>query len=128
MTIGAIRGIFSPGIMSFSMAAFEVILKQLCVAGGTVHRPVGGAGPLQVVTYLRMTFGTGNVLMYRVGEFIGISVQGNTFPVHHHMDVFLPVAFHTGIVGYPGLNLRYRHLMRGVTRGASRDHGRIFFP
>jgi hypothetical protein len=98
------------------------------MAGRTIHRFVGGAGPLQVIGDCRMAFGALDILVHGTGQDAVVHIQGDGVAVNDFVNRFILVALHTGLIGNPGLDLGYVNNMRRVTGGAGRYDIRILLP
>ena len=68
MAIGTIGSILNFIVVCLAMAAGKIIIEDLSMAGRTVHRLIGGTGPLEVIGDSRVAFGALDVLMYGVGQ------------------------------------------------------------
>ena len=115
MAIGTVGGIILFIIISLAMTAFEIHAENLCMAGRAVHGLTGGTGTLQMIGNCGMTLRALDVLVHRIGEFVIVPEEGNGIPLHNFMQVFILVAFHTGLVRNPGLYFGHIHNMRRVT-------------
>lgn len=128
VTVGAVGRILLFLIVSLSVAADKILVKNFGMTGGTVHWFVGGAGALQVVAYFSMALGTLDVLVYRIGKFKGIYKERNGIPIYHTVEVLIVVAFPAGIIRCSGLDHWYIHNVWRVAAGTGRNDGGILFP
>ena len=98
VTIGTVGCILLFLVKGLSVARGELQIKYLCMTGGTVHRFVGGAGTFEVIAYFGMALGALNVLVYRIGKFIGVHKQRNGITFYHTVEILIIVALPARIV------------------------------
>jgi hypothetical protein len=114
VTIGAIRSILLLLVVSLTVATGKVLIKYLCMTGGTVYRFVGRAGSFQVIAYFGMALGALNVLVYRIRKFIGVHKQRNSITFYHSVEILIIVALPARIVRGSRLDLGHIDDMRRV--------------